>query len=198
MKRIYAPLFFVLTFLVLSCSSQEGEQTVNIEKRYSLELPAFLSEVDNLHDEASLQYQNMFNEFYVIVIDEPKEVFHNALDENDLNDAYSRDVDGYTEIVLDAVVTSLDDPEQSELIETNVNGMATRLTTIKGIVDDIPIYYAYGIYEGRDTYYQVIAWTLSDKQSKYEPKMEAILHSLKEFNTQGKRAKTPSTNEKSD
>lgn len=195
MKKSYLPLFLIFTFLLSSCSSQEGEQTINVEKRYSLEIPSFLSEVDNLHDEASLQYQNLFNEFYVIVIDESKEAFHNVLEENELNDTYSSDVDGYTKIVLDALVSSVVDVIQTDLIETNVNGMPARLTTIEGIVEDIPVFYAYGVYEGKDTYYQVITWTLSEKQSKYESKMDAILKSLKEFNTQGKRAKMPSTSE---
>lgn len=187
MKRIYFPLFLMMVAFLSGCASDEGEQTVKIENRYSLTIPAFLSETNNLNEDASLQYQNLFKEFYVVVIDEPKDELHRLLEDYDLTDRYEDNVDGYASLIFDGLNESLVNPKQGEVVTDNVNGMAARLTTFDGTIDDIQIFYSYGIYEGQDTYYQVIVWTESDKQSKYRAKMDAILQTLKELQTYRKK-----------
>lgn len=167
--------------LFYSCATEEGEQKITVENRYSLEVPAFLSQTEDLHDDASLQYQNLFKEFYVLVIDEPKTELHTVLKEFDLEDSYSDDLNGYTKLILNGIYSSMDGPSQSDIVETNVNGLPARFATLSGVIEGIPISYTYGIYESRTRYYQVIAWTLADKQSEYQSQMDAILQSLKEF-----------------
>ncbi|MGJ8593152.1 MAG: hypothetical protein ACSHXF_11420 [Aquaticitalea sp.] len=194
MKNFLLPILFVFAFLVCGCASEEGEQTVTIDNRYSLTIPKFLSEGTDLHDDASLQYQHIFKEFYVVVIDEPKDEMHSVLELNDLTDIYSKDIDGYAKLIFDSVYESLLDPVQTDVVETTVNGMAARLSTLVGMADDISIFYDYGVYESEDRYYQVIAWTLSDQQSKYQSQMDAILHSLKELNSNRRKSKSPANN----
>ena len=187
MKYIYLPLVLLFTLLMVSCADEDGEQTITIDNKYSLTIPAFLSEVDNLNDDASLQYQNVMKGLYVVVIDEPKDELHQVLVDYNLTDRYESNLDGYANLILDGLNESLTDPKQTEVIETNVNGLPVKLTTMVGTIENIRIFYTYGIYEGKDTYYQVIVWTGSDMQSKYQSKMEAVLQTLKELNTNRKK-----------
>ena len=83
---------------------------------------------------------------------------------------------------------SLDEPGQTEVIETNVNGLPTRLTTINGKIEGLGIFYTFGVYEGKDNYYQVIVWTLTERKVKYQSKMEAILQSLIEHKSHRKKS----------
>jgi hypothetical protein len=63
---------FIFLFLTLwSCQKEADFQEIKIRNQYALSLPKSLSKVDYLHEDASLQYQNLFTEFYTIVIDEP-------------------------------------------------------------------------------------------------------------------------------
>lgn len=175
-------LLFILTILLLqSCSSSDEEQLVTVGNKYSLSIPGFLTKVSNLNDDASLQYQHAWKEFYVIAIDEPKQEMQKALDENNLTNIYSNDIDGYSKLMLDVFKESLSSPYQSELIDTTINHMPARLTTLSGTVEGIDAFYSIGIYEGKENYYQVLSWTLSSKKYNYQNKMNKILYSLKEI-----------------
>lgn len=172
----------ILTILLLqSCGSGDEEQKVTIENKYTLSIPAFLTKVNNLNDDASLQYQHAWKEFYIIAIDEPKDEMQKALFDNNLTDVYENNIDGYSKLMLDALKENLNNPIQSELIDTTVNEMPAKLTTLNGTVEGIDAFYSIGIYEGKNSYYQVLAWTLSSKQYSYKSKMNKILYSLEEL-----------------
>ena len=168
-------------FLFQSCGSGDEEQLVTVSNKYSLSIPAFLTRVSNLNEDASLQYQHAWKEFYVIAIDEPKEEMQKALDENDLTTIYTNDIDGYSKLILVVFKESLSSPNQSELIDTTINQMPARLTTLSGTVDGINAFYSIGIYEGEENYYQVLSWTLSSKKHTYQNKMKKVLYSFKEI-----------------
>ena len=175
-------LFFILTiFLLQSCNSGEEEQLISVGNKYSLSIPSFLTKVNNLNDDASLQYQHAWKEFYVIAIDESKEEMQNALIENDLTETYKNNIEGYSKLIMDVFKDGLGNPYQSELIDTTINKMPAKLTTLSGTVEGIDVYYSIGIYEGKDSYYQVLTWTLKSKQYSYKTKMNKILYSLAEL-----------------
>jgi len=179
MRKIF---IFILTILLLqSCGSGDEEQIVTVGTKYSLSIPSFLTKVSNLNDDASLQYQHAWKEFYVIAIDESKDEMKKALEENNLTDSYENNIDGYSQLILDVFKESLTNPYQSALMDTTVNGMPAKLTTLTGRVEGIDAFYSIGMYEGKDRYYQVLAWTLKSKQYSYKSKMEKILYSLKEL-----------------
>ena len=173
---------FILTILLLqSCGSGDKEQNVTIENKYTLSIPAFLTKAYNLNDEASLQYQHAWKELYVIALDEPKDEMQKALFDNNLTDIYENDIDGYSKLIIDAFKGNLNNPIQSEVIDTTINGMLAKLTTLNGSVEGIDAFYSIGIYEGKERYYQVVLWTLSNKKYTYASKMNKILYSLKEL-----------------
>jgi len=173
--------FILIILLLQSCSSGDEEQKITVGNKYTLSIPAFLTKVNNLNDDASLQYQHAWKEFYVIAIEESKDEIERALIDNNLTSIYENNIDGYSKLALDVFKESLNNPYQSEIIDTIVNEMPSKLTTLKGSVDGIDAFYSIGMYEGKESYYQVLAWTLSSKQYSYKSKMDKILYSLKEM-----------------
>jgi len=181
-KHMRKTIFFILTiFLLQSCNSGEEEQMISVGNKYSLSIPSFLTKVNNLNDDASLQYQHAWKEFYVIAIDESKDEMQNALIENNLTYTYKNNIEGYSKLIMDVFNDGLSNPYQSELIDTTINKMPAKLTTLSGTVEGIDVFYSIGIYEGKDSYYQVLAWTLKSKQYSYKTKMNKILYSLAEL-----------------
>lgn len=175
-------LIFILTlFLFQSCASGDEEQLITVGNKYSLSIPSFLTKVNNLNDDASLQYQHAWKEFYVIAIDESKEEMQTVLIKNDLTELYKNNIVGYSKLILDNFKESLSNPYQSQIIDTTINNMPAKLTTLSGRVEGIDAFYSIGIYEGKDSYYQVLAWTLNRKKHSYKPKMNKILYSLAEL-----------------
>jgi uncharacterized protein YcfL len=175
-------IVLILTlFLLQSCGSRNEEQLITVGNKYSLSIPSFLTSVNNLNDDASLQYQHAWKEFYVITIDESKEEVQNILIENNLTGLYKNNIEDYSKLILDGFKESLSTPYQSEMIDTIINKMPAKLTTLSGTVEGIDVFYSIGIYEGKDSYYQVLSWTLKNKQFSYESKMNKILYSLAEL-----------------
>ena len=171
MTHIYRVLVFSLALLFVSCASEEGVQTVTIDNLYSLTMPAFLSEGEDLNEDASLHSYQMFKEFYVVVIDESKAELNSIMEESGLTEYTNINVDDYTELVGSSLYESMSDGDQSDFTEHTVNGMPARFSTLDGTIDGVDIYYEYGVYEGADTWYQVIVWTLSDRQDKYKDRL---------------------------
>lgn len=172
----------LLTIMSLnSCQSGNEKQIVTIENKYSIAIPSFLTKASGLNDFASLQYQHVWNEFYVIVIDEAKAEMQKALDENYLTETYTNDIKGYSELILKGFEQSVYISDKSEIIETTINNMPARLLTISGRTEGIDAYYSLGFIEGKERYYQVMAWTLSSNEHKYKDEMNQLMHSLKEL-----------------
>ena len=174
---------FLFSIVVLFCSCQSGNtlKTVTIEERYSISVPSFLSEGRNLNEDASLQYQNMWKEFYVIVIDESKSELHEALNQANRTEIYSNDLKGYSELLINGFEQGISVTHKSEPIDTLINNMPAKLLTISGQVNGIDIFYSIAFIEGEHLYYQIMAWTLLDKRSQHEELMSKVIHSLVEL-----------------
>ncbi|MCU0350150.1 MAG: hypothetical protein MUF43_04875 [Flavobacterium sp.] len=182
MKKIL--LLALLTFY--ACDTSENTKTVS-KKEYSLELPGFLSEGNDLNEEASLQYRNYFKEFYVIVIDESKSEFNNMVTENEFLEEYSPDIEGYSQLIIDNLETTVTFENQT-LEDSKINGLPTKILKFEGKYEDIDVYYQIAFIQSKKNYYQIMSWTLAEKRQDYEPLMDKMMASFK-TNYQNKVAK---------
>ncbi len=167
--------------MLVACQDPDKVQVVTIEDRYSLTLPAFLKEVSNLNEDASLQYQHAMKEFYVVVIDEPKTELQKALEDNGLTTLYSNNIDGFSDLLIDGMEDVVTIIKKSPVIDTMVNSMPARMVQIHGEIEGISAFYSIAYVEGKETYYQIMTWTLASKEKKHTEKMEKILYTLKEL-----------------
>ena len=179
MKKAILSLLVIVA--LISCGPSDKKQTVKIENKYSLTIPAFLTKAKGLNEEASLQYQNGRKEFYVIVIDDDKEVLVKALEENGLSDTYSNDIKGYSELLLKGFENNINVSKKSEIKDTVINNMKARLINMNGKVDKIDAYYSVAYVEGKNRYYQVMVWTLGKFENDYKDQMNEIFYTLREL-----------------
>lgn len=186
MKKIIG-LLSLLCFIV-SCKEDYSTQKITIKKLYSLEIPDFLSAANHLHEDASLQYQNIFKEFYTIVIDEPAKDFNNiVVIEPSLKDFYTADLDGYSNIVIDNMKITIEDGEFSEIEKSIINGNAARTITISGTVEDVKVFYTITFIKGRNQYYQIVNWTEYKRKEEHEKTMKEIAASFQELKQKKKK-----------
>ncbi len=180
MKKINILLFIILA--LTGCQSGETEQLVSIENKYSVSLPSFLKKAEtDLNEDASLQYLNMWKEFYIIVIDENQSELRKALIDNNLSNEYSDDINGYANLNLDGIESEVLINQKSELVKTEINEMPAILIDLNGKVNGIDVYYSLAFIEGKTRYYQIMLWTLSERETKYKKQMKKIIHSFKEI-----------------
>jgi len=171
----------LFAFAIQSCSSPDALQEITIENRYSIALPSFLTKTDVLNDDASLQYMNGAREFYVIVIDESKEEFHEAVTSEGLEELYPADLSGYANLLLDRFTSAAKVKSKSKMTETTINGMPALEVTIAAAFDDVDVFCSLAYIEGKQDYYQVFAWTLKKHEKEYKADLMAIAKTLKEL-----------------
>lgn len=166
---------------VVSCQTDRKDQVVTVKDRYTISLPPFVKETSELNEDASLQYQNTLREFYVVVIDESKAEFEKALSDNDLNDLYPQNIKGYSELLLFSMEQAIEIKSKSVLKDTIINNQPSKILTIKGRVEGTDIFYSIGFVQGVKRYYQIITWTLQNKEKEHAGLMKKIIASFKEI-----------------
>ncbi|RXR35365.1 hypothetical protein EQG68_00280 [Flavobacterium piscinae] len=187
MKKIHLISFILISFLFLSCANEEV-QSIKVKGQYEIELPKILSKADNLHEDASLQYQNIFSEFYTIVIDEPIADFNDMVKFDFLlKENYSPDLNGYAYLLKDNLSAAIKKGKISPLESTKINGMEAKLMTVSGTVDGLDIYYQLGFFKGKEHYYQIVNWTEQKRKEDHIEAMEKIISSFKELNRNKKK-----------
>jgi hypothetical protein len=175
-------LLFSLLFISLLSSCKESDETKNVvgANLFSLDVPVFLEEGKDLHPEATIQYQNLVKEFYVVVIHESKEEVDAALASLE-DEIYTGDLKGYTQFLLDQVDMNVGIKNQSDIDNKLINSIEANTVTLESTVDGYDIFYTFCFIEGKENYYQVMTWTLSDRKDQYKDKMMKMVQSFKEL-----------------
>ena len=171
----------IATFLTLiSCGTGRKSEDVVVEGKFTMKIPLNMGVATDLNDDASLQYQNLFNELYIIVIDESVSGFDSLVVDNDLEEDYGVDLEGYFNLVIDGCTMNLENPLVSDAIDININGLSSKQIGIEGEIEGIEIYYCYTVIKGKSTYYQIVTWTLLEKKARNEKLLKKIALSFKE------------------
>jgi hypothetical protein len=187
MKKTILPLLALL--LLNSClpgSKKEAEKVdldeVSTEK-FTLRVPTYMSKASNLHEEATLQYQNIIKGLYCIVIEEEISEVDTMLVQNDLLNEYPIGLEGYAKLVRDQFIENVGDGGVlggTPLAALKLSGSEGLHFEADAAVDGTDIHYHYGIVKGKSTYYQVLAWTILSKKEKHKESIMSILKSFKE------------------
>ena len=190
---IKKPIFLIAACLVLlisSCldtSSKNSSENllntdfelVNINNQYSMEVPDFMKESKELNDEASLQYQNIFKELYIIVIDESREEFKTVFqDLGEYDDEISM-VENYKSIQLEFLQEAITIHSKEDVESSVINGLPFEIVKVDATSDGIDIAYTIAYIDGPENVYMIMAWTEKDKREKNEALFQKMIKSFK-------------------
>lgn len=120
-------------------------------------------------EDADLGIGNIYSEQYLIVLAEPK---------TDFPEGY--DLAAFAELAYGQFSQTLADVEAGEPVEVSYQSIPRLRRELRAASDGIRIFYLIDYAEGRDHYYQVMSWTLEDRESKGKPVLEAALNSFRE------------------
>ena len=193
MAHLFKQLTIALTSLLLtSCfdlnkdkpeqlSIQDDFEEVKINDEYQMRIPDYMMKSGNLNADASLQYQNLFKETYIIVIDEPKdEVILTFSTLGEYDDSLSA-VENYRDIHLAHFNETIDQSWQSKAQSLTIDGMDAELVELQGTVEGLAseLYYHLTFIESREKLYMVMAWTFADRKKKYRDTFNQAARSFK-------------------
>jgi hypothetical protein len=192
MKNYYpASLFLLVSVCLSSCVPDQKKEEkeskvsltpVSINGEYSMSVPEFMSKASSLNDGASLQYQNLFKEAYVIVIDEPKADYVNAYKELSVYDTTRSVISNYTDTQIQSITANVEVLAKTEIKSFKVNGLKAKSLEVDGNLEGVnsAITYFLTCIEGKDKLYLVMAWTLQDRKDKHR---ETFKEMVKTFRT---------------
>lgn len=172
-------LLVLFTFIIAACGTDE-KQVVNKKHLYTIELPGYMSEVTDLSEDASLQYQSIVNDIYVMVFDEPKENLGNAIYDNGLESMYSNDLDGYARLLNEGIDENVEYIDEPEFTDKKINGLNAKVLDFSGTAEGVKAYWMVAFIEGRNNYYQISTWTSLDRKDELHKDMEAMIESFTE------------------
>jgi hypothetical protein len=153
---------------------------------YSMGIPSFMTETTTLHEDASLQFMNMFQEAYVIVIEESRDQFITAMQDADLYDSTTTVIMNYANTQLQLTGSKLNVASRGDVKTIRVNGLigasAEMDATLEGVPS--PISYFMTFYEGKNNLYMVMAWTLQSKKEQHREAFDKMARSFIAFKRQ--------------
>lgn len=198
MYQKLSTFFYVFCLLMLtSCDtinrgpeklSEQDFRTVKINNNYSVDLPNYLSE-GNLNTEASLQYQHLFKETYVIVIDENIQEATESLSFLDTFNSDNSFMQNYIDFQKDSFNDGSKVISMANTKDLTVNGLkAKQFDMVLDIPDlDEHISYLITFYQSHDRIYMLMSWTLEERMMRYMDTFKTIANS---FKVQKRRSKT--------
>lgn len=157
---------------------------VEVNGEYRLSLPKYMRKTDNLNEEASLQYQNIFKETYTIVIDEAKDDFVDMFTELGEYDENISLIKNYRNVQRQLFSESMYVDKESTPESLEINGMEAEMVDIDGRVDGIDedISYFLTFVEGKKKVYMIMSWTMTSRKDTYEPIFDGIAKSFRLIN----------------
>lgn len=168
--------------LILSCGGSAEKNYTAKGPGFTLQVPESMSKTSQLNDEASLQYQSILKNMFVIVIDESKDDMQAAIDSPPEYAVYNNDLEGYYGLVSTNLKATLSRNDLPKPVDTKINGLPAKILDVEGFIEDEDISWKFAFIQGKKTYYQVVAWTSTDQKEDNEKAMNEIVNSFRETN----------------
>lgn len=183
----------VLAFSSCGGGSREGrgdadeqkEKEIKMEEAsandYKLMVPKHMVKTTELNDEASLQYQNIYKELYIIVIDEPRDTIIESFKMLGEYDDKKSPVENYRTFLMDQLESNMDIKAEPEIRKEKINGMDAEIVSFNAKVEGVAyeVFYQAAFYEGKNNFYYLSTWTLANKKGDNREEMEAMIKSFK-------------------
>jgi len=177
----YLVFFIVSIFFLPSCAPEYEDQLIVVNDLYSISIPGFMKETDELHEEASLQYGNDLKHFYVAVLDETKSEIYEVYGDSISLDTMQYSFDDLKELIQVTFTSNFEKIETHEIVDTIINEMSAKILSFSGNVQGFNAFFTIGVYESLDRFYQVMVWTSGRNREKYKLLMKDIHYSFKEI-----------------
>jgi len=166
--------------LFISCNQQPDTQTIKIKGKYTIDIPTSFTRNDSLNEDASLTYQDLDRIAFVAVIDESKQEYNDMVKNDEALAKYAPNLNGYANLLLDSLKEKIKLDTLPKFKEIKINKLKARILEVTGTISDSPIYWKIAYIEGKNTYYQVMGWTLLSKKEENQEVIDAMINSFRE------------------
>lgn len=155
-------LAILLLTTVLSCNSYTGEFRDIKKSTFTISLPDWIEETDDLAPHALYQFKSKYRNTYGIIVKDDKNKF-------------------FEDYQKDAVNVLKNYESLTNLLVTDSTYNKNKISLeLLGDLESEKIFYWHNTYESENNFYQLVLWTRSyDRKQKYGPVIEEIIASFK-------------------
>ncbi|WP_318308955.1 hypothetical protein [Flagellimonas crocea] len=191
MGHRFFTILCVLSISLVSCkdsgNSKENNTTgadtfrsVTIDGEYKIDIPKFMTGTTGLNEEASLQFQSLIEEAYLLVIDEPKSGFEKVYKDLEQYDDHLSILQNYRNARLQILSRSTHINKKSSVQPLKINGLNAETLQIDTSIQGVPqeISYFLTFVEGEEKVYMIMAWTIESKKEELKPTFEQVAQSF--------------------
>ncbi len=182
MKKLI-PFSFALTliFLVTGCKPELTTRTAN--GVYEIGVPPDMTSTKGLNQDASMQYENIYEESYLAIIDEDKQAFKSAYTLYGAIDESKSIISNYAKIQIDFFHKGVNEIEKKEPRQLTINGRDAEqvefTASVAGV--DNEFYYLITFVEGEKNVYMIMSWTLAMFEADHKSTFVDMANSFKEL-----------------
>lgn len=166
----------------ISCDTTDGTRRVTINDEYSIELASHMKVATDLNDDASLQYADLEEELYIIVIDESTKEFRDAYRNDKSWDPKLTVAENYRKVQMASMKKTLKAMKgKPTLQKTSISRIPAEIVDFVGKVEGIEplIFYKIGFIESDGKLYMIMTWTLNDMRSRHNAEMTSMIKSFR-------------------
>ncbi|MEC7771211.1 MAG: hypothetical protein VX798_08505 [Bacteroidota bacterium] len=189
MKIRFFIIFLASLVSSTACKENKKEDTalgmetfrpVSIDGNYTIDIPKFMTGTTGLNEEASLQFQSLIKEAYLLVIDEPKAGFEEVYRDLGQYDDELSVIQNYRVARLQLLSRGAKINTKSQPEPLTINGLDAETMELDAYIDGVPneISYFLTFIEGDDRVYMVMGWTLKNKKAEHKKTFKTIAESF--------------------
>ena len=186
--------FAFLCTLVLCCTAcknfksdekdaeakDEDFNTIKINNEYQISVPRFMNGTTGLNEEASLQFQSLLTETYLIIIDEPKAGFEEVYRDLEQYDDELSVLQNYRDARLKILSRTTEIINKSNSKSFKINGLDAESleldAKVNGVDDEISYFLTF--IDGNEKVYMLMCWTLKSKKEEHKKTFKTIAESF--------------------
>lgn len=151
--------YLAACMLAVLCGCEDGgmepPRKVDVDGQFTLDVPAAMQPVTDLHGFAPLQYADLEQGYFLLGLVEPKDSMATMETQYTLRD--------YAWFVESRLGSSFDTSFVTMRDTLDVNGLPCQMAQLYGVkahdVGEDEVYYCVSVLEGPQHFYQLIAWT---------------------------------------
>ncbi|MCH9661089.1 MAG: hypothetical protein K0U54_09275 [Bacteroidetes bacterium] len=193
MKKISFITTALLLFICTSCGNFGSDGPENLEASqfkteaalgmYEVDIPKYMKRATDLNTDASMQYQNIFKETYLAIIDEDKADFIDVFKELGQYEDGLSVAGNYRKVQMDYFTETMQIISESEPKQVTINGNKAEQVELRAKVPDVDydIYYVLTFIDGRENVYMMMSWTLLEYEKKFSETFLYMADSFKEL-----------------
>ncbi len=158
----------------------ENFNTVGVNNEYQIEIPRFMNGTTGLNEEASLQYQSLRHEAYLLIIDEPKLGFEQVYRDLEQYDDELSVLQNYRDARIQILSRTTKIINKFNSKPFKINGLDAEFLELEAKVNGVEdeIFYFLTFVDGGEKVYMIMAWTLKNRKEEHKKTFKTIAESF--------------------